>query len=732
MDSSEYHGEGTHFVKKFAELNVKRACFFLLFCSSLIYLNSSFNSFHFDDLATIVHNPFIRKAENIPSFFTNPKAFSVTGDSMYRPLLLVSYAVNYIVGGDDVFGYHLFNIFLHSLNTVLLFFLIYQVNLNSGEKSRFAPEMKRSSLYGAFWGALLFGVHTIHTQAVNYISSRSVLLVAFFFLAAFNLYIRSSSRPVLYATSFLLYLLALLSKEIAVTFPVLIVVYCLLFEFPEKRSSLLRSVPFIAVNILGVFYAVGVYGMSEVELTKETFFEGQNFPRSPWSNLLTQSTVLMYYLRLFLFPAGLALLHDFTVQNSIKESLVVCSLLLHGALLATGIYLSRIHRGITLGILWFFIVFIPEVVIPLNMVVNEHRTYLPLSGFFLVIALLFTYAVKKFPGKKAFCILNAGMLLVVFLLGMTTVLRNQVWKNDITLWQDNISKNPQSYVAYDNLSAEYIVRGETKKAIRSIQRSLDLSPARSFPYLNLGIIHLKEKAYGLAIKNLTLSLQFKPDSPEALNMLGLAMLGNGEPAGAVDTLTEAKRMRPFSDEIRYNLARANYALGEFQESVLGFEKSIELNPDYVEAYNNLGLAYMGLGKYPMALKALEVAHKKQPDSLSVLNNIAILSLETGDLPRALSALERILSIDSSFADGLNTFGEYFLKTGEYQKALEFFEKTISLTGGALPYWNAAVAAEKLGRVELAIGYWQNFLKRSAGARENEKVKAHIRTLRKGM
>ena len=152
-----------------------RAMGTIVLVSVILYFNSLNNAFHYDDIHSIVENPHIRDLSNIPSFFVDSELFSgEPHNRMYRPVLLVSYGLNYAVGGYEVHGYHLVNLLLHILNALLVYGL--------------ARSFRRDGSFALFAG-LLFAAHPVNTETVNYISSRSSSLAAFFYLSAFYLFI---------------------------------------------------------------------------------------------------------------------------------------------------------------------------------------------------------------------------------------------------------------------------------------------------------------------------------------------------------------------------------------------------------------------------------------------------------------------------------------------------------------------------------------------------------------
>ena len=166
----------------------------LVLAIAFIYMNTFSSTFHFDDFHSIVENPSVREIGNIPGYFKDPGMFSgKAGVRMYRPLLLVTYAINYWFDEYNVFGYHLVNILLHVFNTLFVYLIALSLFSIVDSRSHKTQQTPYNSLWPAFISALFFGVHTINTHTVNYISSRSVLLVSFFYLGAFYFYIRSSA-----------------------------------------------------------------------------------------------------------------------------------------------------------------------------------------------------------------------------------------------------------------------------------------------------------------------------------------------------------------------------------------------------------------------------------------------------------------------------------------------------------------------------------------------------------
>ena len=326
--------------------------------------NTFDNSFHYDDDHSILQNPHIRSLQSIPAFFVDPGTFSGLPEArMYRPIVLVSYAFNYALGGYEVFGYHLVNLLLHLLNAWLLWKLGQRL-LRHREAALFA--------------ALVFALHPLMTEPVNYISSRSSLLATAFYLCGFWVLVRaadSSSSGPHAAWIALLYLGALAAKSIAFTFPLVGAVY--LYLLTQRRSWHLLLAPLVL--------SFGYLLLTRAIVGKALFEP----VRSHWVQWATQIKALAYYLWTTILPVHLSVEPQFQVAQGLWNGPV----LLTGALVLSVVLIAgwgRAHKRLAVfGLAWFFLTLLPSALVPLYVLVNEHRLYLPLAGAALALGALF-------------------------------------------------------------------------------------------------------------------------------------------------------------------------------------------------------------------------------------------------------------------------------------------------------------------------------------------------------
>ncbi|MFQ5329043.1 MAG: tetratricopeptide repeat protein [Thermodesulfobacteriota bacterium] len=582
-----------------------------------IYINSLNNPFYYDDQHSIADNFAIRKLENIPHFFVDPHAFSESpGHLMYRPMLLVTYAINYATGGNDVTSFHLLNNLLHAANATLIFLIVaLLIGKGRGKGRGKSRGMERANVgagsvelfpsIAPLIAGLLFGLHTLNTQAVNYISSRSVLLVTLFYLLSFYSYMRfreAGRRPrwlLYYTLAIIFYASSLLSKEIGITLPVMLILYEILFPAhssgPEKgsipliadvasalKASLRYHLPFWGVSFLYLWVRKLLLSGSPVGISLTEVVTRTGNVRSVDINVLTQLKVNLLYLKLFLLPTDLSLDRNFPAVHSPWEGGVWLAIIILGALIAVAVVLHRRYPSLALGLLWFFIAITPVTILPLNLIYNEHRSYLPLVGMSIAVGLLARMAVRR---RKAAIVVFA---VVVAINGVGVLKRNLVWGAPVKLWSDVVEKNPLAYGAWNTLGNALAERGDYDAAVKAYRRSMALAPEWERTYYNLG----------------------------------MTMSHRGVEEEKVEYLMEA---------IGY------------------YKKALKLHPASYRTYNSIAVNYLILGKYDEAMKYIKMGLKRNPNFPYFYSNLGIILDEGfGRREEAIEAYRKALSFDPSW------------------------------------------------------------------------------------
>ena len=551
----------------------------------LVYLNSINNSFHYDDRHSIVNNMSIRSLSNVPRFFLSPSTFSDSPLArMYRPVLLVSYAINYAIGGLDVTGFHLLNILLHNINVVLIYLILrYFVGL-----------------WGAFTSALFFGILPLNSQAVNYISSRSVSLVTLFYLISFYTFIKSTreseGRPVsltfaiYYTIAIIAYLLGLLSKEIAITLPLLLIVFEYLFKRDNKDEShtfhfvVIYHIPFWLISSIYLLLRKHLFGKAVIDVSKVTLLEGRGGIRSVYSSILTQSKVILLYLKEMFYPFGISLIHDMRVVNTLFDFQVIISLVLIASIVLFAWKIRGKYPLCSFGILWFFIALLPETILPLNLIVNEHRAYLPGVG----IAFCMGEVLDRLTKKESLST-SLRYVLIIILAGffimntVVTVKRNTIWKDDYTLFSDTVKKAPNSASARYSLGLAYMRDGRFDKAFVELQHTIDLNPSYYEAYAMLGIIFFEKGEYERGIENFKKAIILQPKLATAHYDLGVAYFELGRYKEAEDSFRRAIRMKPNFVKAYIGLGTVLELRGDRDNAYEAFRKALLIDPSNKEA-----------------------------------------------------------------------------------------------------------------------------------------------------
>ncbi|MBT4500209.1 MAG: tetratricopeptide repeat protein [Gemmatimonadetes bacterium] len=573
----------------------------LVACVLLVYANSFEGSFHYDDFHSIAWNPHIRDLGNIPSFFIDPQLFSADPEKgMYRPLLLVTYAINYALSGYEVWSYHWVNVGLHLLCSLLVWGI--------GRRS-----------WGEGWGALgsglLFALHPLATEPANYISSRSELLAACFFLSAFLLFISRGGKKT--GVALVCFVAGLLSKSVVITLPAVLLFHDWLRR--EKPIAWGRHLSFWGV---GVLY-VGVIAWNR--------FLGDSLgkaPRGLGDQLWTQCKGLVYYLKLLAMPVGLNVEHQFTVASGVGETGVITSFLLLLSLVFFCWRLGKKKELLWVG--WAFVVLMPASLIPLNVLVNEHRLYLPLAGMVLLVG-------ETWRGWGGMVGRWSGLVLLCILAGLVFQ-RNLVWEDELSLWQDAAAKSPGMPRVHVHRGNALLERGRRVEAKTAFETALRFDPAHRAARTNLANLFY-EAADGerersreyleRAAREYALVLEIDPGYREALNNLGSVSLALGESERARKSFLRLVDLYPNFADGYFNLGLVAAGDGDHREAVVRFKRALELRPE-AETLYELGNSHVLLGELERGADAYRQAKRSNGKDVRLANNLGEVLLVLGE------------------------------------------------------------------------------------------------------
>ncbi len=648
----------------------------------LIYSNSFHGPFAFDDFDHIVNNRHIRITDLGPQSLWDA-AFK--SPARNRPVANISLALNYYLGADDVFGYHIFNILIHIFNGILVFFvtqilLIQDLRLKTNDP---AKDNGRPAVvfFTALAAALVFVAHPLQVQSVSYIIQRMTSMAVMFFLCAFLLYIHGRrtdikrKRWILWIGSLTFWILALGSKPIAATLPFMIWLYEWYFLQNMSRQWLKRNLKYgLGLVLFLILLILFYFGKHPIDKLLESY-AGMNFTLS--ERILTECRVVVFYLSLLFYPhpSRLNLIHDFSISHSLfAPATTLFALLFILALLVLALFMAPRRRLLSFCIFWFFIhLIIESTVIGIDLIF-EHRLYLPMVGFTLFGA----YALfALFSDKTTWAILLICAF-IVLALGTGTFIRNRVWQDNLTLWSDVIAKNPRSHKAHFNLGSDLIRKGKLKDAIVHISQALRIKPNYAKAHSNLGVALERQGKIKQAMWHYYQALKINPGSAVAHYNIGVVLKGEGKIKEAVFHYLEALRLNPHFAEARNNLFVALDQQGKTAQALYHLTQALQGKPDHAVALNNLAVIREKQGRLKEAIDLYFRALQVKPDYSGAYNNLGVLLTRRGILKEALRCFAEALRLKPDDAGVHNNLGAAFDRQGEHQKAVEHYKEALRL------------------------------------------------------
>jgi len=679
-----------------------------------VYANAFSVPFMFDDIPNIVNRAAIRQLSNFNSLSGE------IGSIIYirtRFISHLSFALNYAMNGLNATGYHLFNITVHILNALLVYRLVMLSLKTPGMRhfrTEFGPEpsgSERARRYGnmiALAGALLFVCHPVETQAVTYITQRFASLATLFYLLAVVLYVQARiedgikegpqkdgarnaglsrfRRPALYVLSLTAVVVAMKTKEISFTVPIMLALYEVMFFEGPARRRLPALLPFfgtLAIIPLAMLGAAQPAGSLTGEVS-EAARSLSSVSRADY--LFTQFRVIATYMRLLLFPVNQNVDYDYPVYHSLLSPAAFLPLLLLTAVLGFGVFIylryrntAPLSRLISFGIFWFFIALsVESSIIPITDIIFEHRVYLPSVGFFLAAAAAMVSVKirldKERPGWGRPAV--GAFAVIVLFLSLAAHMRNRVWQDEANFWKDGVKKSPGKARIHNNLGFSYRAMGRIDEAIGELKTAIRLEPDYPEAHNNLGTAYDDKRLTDEAIAEYKTAIRLKPDYAEPHNNLGAAYESKGLSDEAIAEYETAFRLKPGYVEPLFNIACAYEAKGMTDKAIEQYHAALRMNPDYKEAHNNLGMAYASKGLSDKAIEEYKIALRLKPDYAEARNNLGKAYASTGLVDLAIIEFQEALRVKPAFAEARNNLGNIYALKGKWDRAKAEFREAL--------------------------------------------------------
>ena len=562
----------------------------VLVITFIAFLPSLSNQFikTWDDNVYITDNTVITHLNwaSVRSFFTTQK------NGTYVPLPLLSWAVEYKLFGLNSFPFHLDNLLMHLLCTILVFYLFHLLRL--------------PTVYAAA-GALFFGIHPMHVESVAWATERKDLLFCFFYLGSLIAYIKfilaKNRKLMFFLLTFFLFILSLFSKIQAVSLPLSLLLIDYWFDRSLKLKILYEKIPFFALSL--------IFGLTGYFILQNA---GGIESKDPFS-VFERSVFGLYSLSAYMFKLILPLNLSCYYPYPTASAKVLPILYYLSPLFLVGIsYLvflsARKTKTVVFGSLFFLfnVIFLLQFVRAGEAFMADRFTYVSYIGLIFITV----WASNKFIERnKSIRIIISGILIIFFVFFFTeTYARCKDWKDSITLWNDVISKFNNAPLAYDNQGIAYGELGQWDRTIGDFSTAIALDPEYTKAWYDRGVAYGNLEQWDLAITDFSNAILLDPALTDAYSDRGNANSKIGKWKEALDDFSKAIKIDPQNALAFYNRGNTYSNMAQWNNAIEDYSRAIEIEPNYSLAWSNRGSVYGSLGQLEKAIadfsKALEI------------------------------------------------------------------------------------------------------------------------------
>jgi protein O-mannosyl-transferase len=635
--STAASGRGHHAAHLRAAPNSRRATWLasatIALSAVIFYANSINGVFVFDDIPWILMDPGVHKLWPLTDvlFSANPTFNSG------RPVVNLTIAANYALGGTDPRGYHLVNIAIHILAGLALFGIVRRTFVTPTLRDRFA----RVATPLALAIALIWIVHPLQTAAVTYVIQRTEALVGLFYLLTLYCVIRgaeSAHAMRWYIGAFTACLLGMGTKEVMATAPIVVLLYDRTFLSGSFTAAISRR--------WGLYLALAAtWAVVAWTLISTGFHTGSTGPGAggftPMTYALTQPGVIVHYLKLTFWPSGMSLDYGWPAAASVGSVLPPALLLA----LLFGLTIWGLIKNSPLAFLgaWFFAILAPtSSIVPIKDAAFDHRMYLPVAAVVVLFVvggfMLWRRLVVRGPGTVEWrkwavpvCLLGGA----VIGLGCASAARNAVFSSAADVWRDVLEKDPSRPRPHNNLAAVLIDEGKYDEAIEHCRTALAMTPGYADAENNIGHALVLKGKIDEAIPYFEAALQHYPNHYYALINLGDAFVKKDRPATAVKLYQTLLKLDPDNAKIHYDLATCLRSTGEPAAAIEHLQKAVEIDPWYAAANYDLAGLLVAQGQAVQAVPHLQRTLEMKPDHDGAHHSLAAILYQQGNAADAV-------------------------------------------------------------------------------------------------
>jgi protein O-mannosyl-transferase len=631
----------------------------IILITVIAYLPALRGGFIFDDDILITRNRLIKASDGLHRFWFTTEAAD------YYPLTGSLWWLEWRLWGGRAAGYHAVNIWFHAINAVLVWLVL-----------------RRLKIPGAWLAGLVFALHPVNVATVAWISEQKNTLSMFFYAAAILLYLRfdEEDKTQWYILSLAAFLLALLSKTAVVMLPVVLLGCRWWLHGTVRKKDWLLSLPFFGLSL--------ILGLTTMWFQRYRAMGGYTDRTTSFlSRLAAAGWVPWFYLGKALWPVNLqAIYPKWNVNPSLWISYLPGVLLL-GCLALFWWKRASWGRPLLFALGYFVVTLFPVLGFFDQgfyecSLVADHWQYSSIIG---VIALVIAAGValcRRLGPLDRYIGTLAGVALLA-ILGTASWARCSVYENGQTFWSDTLAKNPNAWLAHNNLGYLLADEGDLAGATWHYREAVRLEPDYADAHNNLGNALLRDGKTEEAIEHFERALQLKPDWPPVQNNLGNALVKMGRLQEAIESYRRAIHGDPDYAEAHYNLGNALWTTQQVPEAIQEYRETLTLQPNFARAHNNLGVLIQA-DKVDEAIFHYEEALKTSPDYAEAHYNLGNAFVQVDRLPEAVMHYDQALRLRPRYPDAHFGLALVLVKQGRVDEAISHLQSALEIEPGFEP------------------------------------------------
>jgi tetratricopeptide (TPR) repeat protein len=624
----------------------------------LAYFPALRGGFIWDDDIYVTGNTLLTAPDGLKRIW-----FSLDSPSQYFPLTYTTFRLEHAFYGLNPAGCHFVNILLHAANALLVWRLL-----------------KRLSVPGAWLAAALFALHPVQVESVAWITERKNILSLFFMLLTLRSwveFVEDRPGPVWrwYVLALVFYALALCAKTTACTLPAALLLVLWLKEKPVSRSRLAQVVPFVALGV----------GMGLLTMWWERHHQGtkgESYGLDLLERMLLASRAVWFYAGKLAWPAHLTFSYPrWTID---ADDPLAYGWLVAGGGLCAAIYFARqwVGRSVEVAVAFYAATLSPMLGFIMLATfqysfVADHYQYVASIGLLTLVAAGISTAIAPFRGKKPFLDpVLCGILLLV--LGGLTWRQTAIYRNSETLWRDTLAKNPDSWIAHDNLGAILLENGRLEEAMSLFYKSIELNPNGIVAHNDYGAALQRCGRLDDAEVEVRKALKLSPQllSPH-VNLVDI-LREQGRPKEAVEEYRVILQIAPTAVQARIGLADTLCLLGRSNEAIPHYREVLGANPDNSDIQIKLGRALIETGDFVTAESTFSSVLRDDPRNARAVDGLGYVLAMQGRLDKAKALFLESMQLDPKDANAHLHYAICLSARRQAREAMAEYHKALAL------------------------------------------------------